>query len=188
MKSNIFMKIDGFARRHLLLSSFVCLIILSFILVYYMSYILDYVFVGHKATIGVRLVDVFPATMWSTLFFHSIPTFVISILLSHFLKKNTYIAPLGYCKRCFLSFSSTLPIILFVLIKTPDASTFNNNIPYPYHMAILISFVYSVIFSIFFAWLSKASKERIIIQSIIVSILMGYMNTIIGEFDYSPFF
>lgn len=186
MKSNSFMKIDYFARRHLLPSSFVCLIILSFIQIYYMRYALP-ISSLHKAKVGEILVDLFMPTIWITLF-HSIPIFAISILLSHFLKKKTYIATLRYYKRFLLSFAPTLAIILFLLIRVPNALTSYSNIPYPYHMAILTSFVYSAIFSAFFTWLSKASKERIIIQSIVISILVGTVNKIIFEFGSSSFF
>jgi len=186
MKSNIFMKIDDFARRHLLLTSFACLILLSFILIYYVCYVLDY---GplHEVKIGKRLIDEFCPTIWTTLFFSPIPTFAIAILLSHFLKKKTYIATPHYYKRFFLSFAPTLAIILFLLIITLEPKTFYNKIPYPYHMAILTSFVYSVIFSAFFAWLSKASKRQIMIQSSIIGILMGLINQMIGIFGTSPY-
>lgn len=185
MKLNIFMKIDSFARRHLLLGSFVCLLILSFILIYYMRYVLDYVAFS-EVNIGERFVNLFVSTIWITLLFHSIATFAISILLSYFLKKNTYINSLRYYKKYLLSFFPTLTIILFVLITIPDTSTSYRNIPYPYHMAILTSFVYSAIFSAFFSWLNKASKGKIILQSIVISILMGLINKIIYEIGSSP--
>ncbi len=187
MNSNIFMKIDSFARQHLLLTSFVCLIILSFILIYYMTYMVEYVSVGHKATIGGRLADVYTGTIQTTLIFHSLPTLAISILLSHFLHKKTHIVTLPYYKKYFLSFFPTLAIILFVLFTMPNASTFFYKIPCPYPMAILTSFVYSAVFSAFFTWLSKASKKRIIIQSIVISILMGFINKIIYEIGSSPY-
>lgn len=185
MKSNILKKIDEFTRRHLLLCSFLCLIILSVVLNFYMGYALPTSSLLPKVI--ERIIDLVVPSIIRTLFIGTIPIFVVSILLYHFLKKKTHTVPkLTYYKRFFLSFIPTLAIILFFSIRIAQyASTSYANPPYPYQLAILTSFVYSVIFAAFFSWLSKASKLGITVQCIITSILMGLFNKFIYEFAIS---
>jgi hypothetical protein len=176
MKSNILKKIDAFAKRHLLLSSFLCLISLSVALNFYMGYALPSPLLPEGIQ---KVVDL----AISTIIIGTIPIFVISILLYHFLKKKTpVVSNFTYYKKFFLSFIPTLPIITyFLIVITQDAITYYNKSAYFYILASLISFAYSVIFATYFSWLSKASKSKIIVQCIIIGILMVFFNRFIYE-------
>jgi hypothetical protein len=185
MKSDIFKKIDDFARHHLFLSSFLCLISLSVVLNFYMGYALP--ISSLLPNVIERLINLIVPSIIGTFFLGSIPILVISGLLLYFLEKKTPVIPnLNYSKKFFLSFMPTLSIILFFLIRIAQyASSSYANPPYPYHFAILTSFVYSVIFATFFSWLTNTSKLKIIVQSIIISILMGFLNKFIYGFGTS---
>jgi hypothetical protein len=185
MKSNAAKKIDAFARHHLFLSSFVCLMILSVILNFYMGYALP--ISSLLPNVVERLINLIVPSIIGTFFFSTIPILVVSSILFYCLKKKAPVIPdLSYSKKFSLSFIPTLAIILFFLIRIAQyASSSYANPPYPYHFAIITSFVYSVIFAAFFGWLTDTTKLKIIVQCIIISILMALLNKLIYEFGAS---
>jgi len=175
MKSNTLKKIDAFAKRHLLLSSFVCLIILSLVFNLYISIASSYSIIITFS----KFIDLVVSSIIDTFFFSTIPILVISSLLLYFLEKKTStdIPNLTYFKRLFLSFIPAMPIMLFFLIWIAQDAILRYSKPtYLYDMAILVSFVCSAIFAIYFSWLSRASKLRIIVQCIIANLLIGLLN------------
>ena len=99
-------------------------------------------------------------------------------MLLYFLKKKASPIPnLTYFKRLFLSFIPTMVIMLLSLIWIAQDAILRYSKPtYLYNMAILISFVCSAIFAIYFSWITRASKLRIIVQCIIANLLIGLLN------------
>jgi len=185
MRSNAVKKIDAFARSHLFLSSFVCLMILSVILNFYMGYALP--ISSLLPSVPERLINIIMPSIIRTFFFSTMPILVVSSLLFYFLRKKVPVIPdLNYSKKFSLSFIPTLAIILFFLIRIAHyASSSYANPPYPYHFAIISSFVYSIIFAGIFSWLTNTNRLKIIIQCIIITILMALLNKFIYEFGTS---
>jgi hypothetical protein len=185
MKSNAAKKIDDFARRHLFLSSFVCLMILSVIFNFYMGYALP--ISSLLPSVAERLINLIMPSLIGTFFFSTIPILVVSSILFYFLKKKAPVIPdLNYSKKFSLSFIPTLAIILFFLIRIAQyASSSYANPPYLYHFAIITSFVYSIIFAAFFSWLTNTTRLKIIIQCIMISTLMVLLNQLLYEFGTS---
>jgi len=177
MKSNALKKIDVFAKRHLFLSSFVCLIILSLVFNFYILFVSDYDVITTFSEFIDIIGDLFFATFFLSLY-STIPISVVSSILLYFLKKKAPAIPnLNYSKKFFLSFIPTLSIMLFFLIWIAQDAILRYSKPtYLYNMAILVSFICSAIFAIYFSWLSRASKLRIIVQCIIANLLIGLLN------------
>lgn len=177
MKLNALKKIDDFARRHLFFTSFVCLVILNLVCNFYILFVSDYdvikTFSEFTDIIGDLLFPTFFLSLYS-----AIPILIVSSILLYFLKKKTPSIPnLTYFKRLFLSFIPTMPIMLFFLIWIAQDAILRYSKPsYLYDMAILVTFVCSAIFAIYFSWLSRASKLRIVVQCIIVNLLIGLLN------------
>lgn len=172
MEPNSLEKIDNFARRHLLLSSFLCLLILGTIFNFFINYVetakssFDWAI---EEIIDFALSTIIPIIFWI------IPSFIISLLLCYFLKKkSSQEAGLSFSQKFLPAFIPALGIILIfstlIFLTTPR--------PYSYNLtyiclAIFTSCLYSTVISAFLGWLSKASKAGIIVQSFIVSLLMG---------------
>jgi len=182
MKSNAAKKIDAFVRRHLFLSSFVCLIILSLVFNFYILFVSDY----DVITTFSEFTDIIGDLLFPTFFlslYSAIPILIVSSILLYFLKKKGPPIPnLTYFKRIILSFIPTMIILLFSLIWISQEAILRYSKPtYLYNMAILVSFVCSAIFSIYFSWLSKASKLQIVVQCIIAALLIGLLNRFMYE-------
>jgi hypothetical protein len=174
MKSNRLRKIDNFANRHLLLSSFLCLIILGFIINFYWAFDnreSSFTFVGVEEYISMIKLSIF-----LTFFFGSIPIFFISLLLYSFLKrKSSVYNNLSFYQKFIISFIPAF-IIMLLFYLCIASSSYKPSDYYP--GAVFISSVYSVIFATFFGWFSNASKTRIIVQCFIVNLLMVFFNII----------
>ena len=177
MKSDTLRKIDDFAKRHLLLSSFLCLIILSLVFNFYISFVSSYSVITTSSEFIDSIDDILIASFFLNIY-STIPIFFISLLLYFFLKKKSSSGlDLMFNKKFFLSFIPTLAIMLFFLIRIAQDAILRYSKPtYLYNMAILVSFVCSAIFAIYFGWLSRASKLRIIVQCIIANLLIGLLN------------
>ena len=72
MKSDIFKKIDYFTRRHLLLSSFLCLIVLSLVFNLYISIASSYSIIITFS----KFIDLVIASIIDTFFFSTIQLFI----------------------------------------------------------------------------------------------------------------
>lgn len=176
MTSSRLKTIDDFARRHLLFSSFVCLIILGFIINFYWA------FRGRESSYTfVSVAEYINMVKWSilgTFFWGSIPIFFISLLLYSFLKKKSSVYNnLSFYQKFILSFIPAF-IIMFLFYLCITSSSYKPSDYYP--GAVFVSSVYSVIFATFFGWLSNASKIRMIVQCIIVNLLMVFFDIIMG--------
>ena len=177
MESNRLQKIDNFARHHLLVSSFVCLVTLSLVFNFYISFVSDY----DVITTFSEFIDIIERLSFGTFvlsLYSAIPILVICSILVHFLGKETPTVPvLAYYEKFFLTFIPTLALILFFLIWiTQDAILRYSKPIYLYYMAIFVSFVCSAIFATYFSWLSRDSKLGIIVQCIIANLLIGLLN------------
>lgn len=173
MNSTVLKRIDDFVRRHPLLSSFLCLNILSVFPHFFFNY-----------TSFFRTLSPYPRGLMEHLalsatssipFFEIVPFFFISLLLYIFMKKkDSSFAPLNYFQSFIFSFVPSVLIILLVLIwmakKTlavyPDAQLI-------YTLALFNGCLYSVGFSLFLGWYARLSKIRFIVTSIIVTLLVG---------------
>lgn len=188
MKSNRLEKIDNFARRHPLLSSFLCLYILSAIL----EFFLFYADTAKASTLGGGIENIILSARLSIFYnwLWIIPIFFISLLLCSFLKKkSSHDGSLSFSRKFFLAFIPALATILFFsiwivqMIPRPYAS----NPMYLYPLAIFTSCFYSAVFSTFFGWQSKVSRVGIIVQAIIVSLLMGIFYVFFFALSYISF-
>ena len=174
MKSNRLKKIDDFTRRHLLLSSFLCLIILGFIINFYWAFRRresSFTFVGVEEYISM--------IKWSILgaiFLDSIPIFFISLLLYFFLKRKSSVDNnLSFYQKFIISF---IPAFITILLFYFWIASFSCR-PSDYYLgAVFVSSVYSIIFATYFSWISNASKIRIVVQILIISLLMILLNII----------
>ena len=175
MKSNIIKKIDDFARRHLLLSSFLCLFILGIIINTYWAF--------DRPGLRRTFLYVAAENILTTFVFGSIPIFLVSLLLYSFIKKGiSGHSDLAFSKRFVLSFIPTFIITLLFYLWYASS----HYKPSDYYLgAVFVSSVYSVIFAAYFGWLSNATKKRIIGQCTIINLLMVFFNILTG-FLYSP--
>ena len=172
MKLNQLIKIGEFFERQLLLSSFLCLLILGTIF----NFLLVYIETA-KSSFDWAIDEIidFALSAIITAIFWVIPSFIISLLLCYFLrKKSSHDAGLSFSKKFFSAFIPALGTILLfsTLIFLATPRHYSNN-PTFIFLALFTSCLYSTVISAFFGWLSKASKAGIIVQSFIVSLLMG---------------
>ena len=110
--------------------------------------------------------------------FWIIPIFFISLVLHSFLKyKSSQNAGFSFIRKFVFTCIPTLVIFLqFSIWIIRETLVFYPNTPlHLYTLGIFTSCLYSVVFSIFIVWLSEASGTRLIVQSIIVSFLMGVL-------------
>lgn len=166
-------KIDNFANRHPLLSSFLCLLILATALEFFGIYTGTV-----NSTLYVGIENIIISAKWSIfgIWVWIIPVFFISLLLCSFLKKKgSHDDSLSFPRKFILAFIPTLATILFLLICIVEdiPRPYARNAVYLYPLAIFTSCFYSAVFGTFFGWQSRVSRTRIIVQSIIVNLLMG---------------
>lgn len=176
MKSNRLNKIDNFAKRHLLFSSFVCLMILGVIINFYWSFDRresSYTFVGIEEYIHMVKWSILGTFLWDL-----IPIFLISLLLTSFLKKESLDnIHLPFYQKFILSFITVSPIIFLFF-----TGFFGYGFDFRYYPdgAFVFLPTYSVIFSLYFGWFSNASRIGIIIHCFVVTLLMGALCIIMA--------
>ena len=174
MKSNRLRKIGGFSERHILLSSFLCLLISSIFLGFFSVY------TGTAGSFSLKggIENIIFSAKWSIfgIWLWIIPVFFISLLFCSFLKKkSSYDASLSFFQKFILAFIPALATILLfsILIVRDIPRPYASNPMYLYSLSIFTSCLYSVLFASFFGWLSKLSRVGIIVRSSIVNLLMG---------------
>ncbi len=174
MEPNRLEKIDNFTKRHLLLSSLLCLFILSLILEFYRFYMAYDISTPLEFKGIAKVIFLAKNTVFNT-GFCLIPIFIISLLLWSFLKKQSSPdATLSFSRKFIFSFIPALAIILLfsIWIVQDIPKPYAGNPMFLYPLAILTSCFYSAVFGAFFGWQSKVSRVEIIVQSVIVSFLM----------------
>jgi len=171
MIMNILMKIDKLAKRHLLLSSFLCLMLLALIINLYWTF--ENHSIDNSQEIGEYIINTVKVSISDTFLFGLIPIFFISFIMHYFLKKkdSVYLI-LNFYRRLILSLIPSFIIILLFFVWMNVSYYFELSYYNPW--SIFIYFVYSIISAAFFSWHSKASKSGIIIKFSIVLLLMGF--------------
>lgn len=174
MKSNRLEKIDNFINRYLLLSSFLCLLILATALEFFGIY----TGTAESFSLDGGIENIIFSAKWSIygIWIWIIPVLFISLILCSFLKKKgSHDDSLSFPRKFILAFMPALATILFFLIYIVEdiPRPYASNPVYLYPLAIFTSCFYSAVFGTFFGWQSGVSKTRIIVQSIIVNLLMG---------------
>ena len=155
MKSNILKRIDDFAKRHLLLSSFVCLIILSILINFYWAF--DNRLLYHTGIEG--FVDMVVSSILVTFFVGSIPIFFISLLLYSFLKKKSSVyTGLTFYQRFILSLIPAFVIILLFFVCIVSCSyELSDCDPW----GVFFYTIYSIIFAAFFIFLTVCMGQLV---------------------------
>ena len=173
MNSTVLKRIDDLARRHLLLSSFLCLNILSVFPHFFFNY-----------TSFFRTLSPYPRGLMEHLtlsvtslvpFFEIVPFFFISLLLYFFMKrKGSSSAPLNFFQSFIFSFvPSVLIILLFLIFMAKETLAVYPDAQLIYTLALFNGCLYSVGFSLFLGWYAKLSKIRFIVTSTIVTLIVG---------------
>jgi len=174
MRSMTLNRIAGFFDRHLLLSSFLLLVILGTLLAFYITYAKT----AHFFSMGGGIARVVSSAKLSILgiWLCMLLVFPISALLSSFLKrKDSHDSQLSFASKFLLSSIPAVSIVfLFTFLTIQETpGPYANDPMYLYSVAIFITGVYGVMFGAFFGRHSKATKTRILAQSAAVNILMG---------------
>ena len=167
-------KIVGFFDRHLLLSSFLLLVILGTLLAFYITYART----AHFSFIGGGIHNILFSAKWTILdiWLCVIPLFPISVVLFSFLKrKDSHGSQLSFSSKFLLSSIPAVSIVfLFTFLTIQETpGPYANDPMYLYSIAIFITGVYGVMFGAFFGRHSKTTKLRTLAQSAAVNILMG---------------
>jgi len=167
-------KIDNFGRRHLLLSSFLFLLILGTILEFFGIYAST----ARSSSLDGGIENIIFSAKWSIfgIWVWVIPVFLFSLLLCSFLKKKgSHNARLSFSRKFVLGSIPALSIILLISVWIVEDTPrpFASNPMYLYPLAIFISCFYGAVFGAFFGWQSKVSRAGIIVQSISLNLLMG---------------
>lgn len=152
---------DEFVKRHLLLSSFLVLSFYGVLLnSYYQIICLSSDFFN---------IDSYNITVNIIAFaLSSIPVFIISLVMSSFLKNKIPV-------KIHQAFYRKL-VICFIATFLSAPLYFEEFRGYSDLLGIFFAVVYGIAFSAFFAYFSYGSKTKIIIQCFIVSILIGFHN------------
>jgi hypothetical protein len=163
MSSDQSRKIIDFIGRHQLLSSFICMHTLFLVL---------YVFLIHGDSIKHKSSMITTMHEGLGILPSSIPVIVISIILWGCMNvSNSGNQPLGLLRRCKLvtvsSFCTIFPILAWMSIHT----SFSDDLQLI--LAPIISLIYSVVLGVVFGSQAQSSKGTIIVQSAIVSFIMG---------------
>ena len=173
MKRDIQTRIDEFAKNHLLLSSYLCLLFISTFLEFFRIYAMT---AGYYSLDG-GVENIIYAATGAVPVFWVIPVFFISLFLYSFLKyKRSQNARSSLMQKFILTFFPTLAVLLlFSIWIIQETLLFYPKTPlHLYPLGIFTSCLYSIVFSMFIVWLSEASGVRLIVQSTIVSLLMGF--------------
>ena len=165
-----------FFESHPLLSSFLCLLILSTILEFYRYYVHSVGPVPLKLESIEKVIYFVKSSTLGAAYFWSVPVLFISLILWSFLKKESSSeeSPTFY-SRFALSLVPAFTVTLFfsISIIRHHKPIYYSRPDLLYPLAIITTCFYGAAFGAFFGWLSKGSKARIIIYSVIVNLLMG---------------